>query len=348
MTYAVTFCTIDSRADANPMWHACILLSKMNEVAKKLEVIDTWSFYGLPSTDDPNSITKKLKVALKIDVNLRGNHGKWRHEETRFLDKGVGLHGRTFEVTEEQFNALANHMQILSNHENAAIAEAADFLRLTAKKNPRIYDYEDYSELIFHIEKVKARQEGREARLKPFELNIGFALGGPFVRNSHTCKSHAISALSTVLTKEQIAELTVGGKHPTVPRFSGLSEEFYLYSTGSLSTHKKKSGDIVQFREHIGQNNVQLFWALPPQQFDALSSDTTNLWSLDKGHASKAKKLVSQLIQLEWLLLNAPVAAPYKAGKELLLNEVAQYYKGFATIQPKAARKEVNPLLGLV
>src|SRR5205814_2328373 len=117
--HTVTFCTMDSEAGANPFWHSCILLSRFNESNKKLEVVDNWGFYGLPSTAQ-KSLIRSLKVKIGLDVDLAENHGMLRHEETRYLDLGCGLRGMTFELTEEKFHELqAKALKMVQEQEQA-------------------------------------------------------------------------------------------------------------------------------------------------------------------------------------------------------------------------------------
>lgn len=106
MKYAVTFCTTDQEVGSNPLWHSCLLLSKMDETSKLLEVVDNWGFYGLPTTNRNNSWLDQLKIKMGLDVDLIGNHGMLRHEELRFLDQGYGLRGVTFELTKDDFELL--------------------------------------------------------------------------------------------------------------------------------------------------------------------------------------------------------------------------------------------------
>jgi len=279
MKFAVTFCATDDKADSNMMWHACVLLSKRDEVSNKFEVMDNWGFYGLPSTGASDSLLRQAKIKLSLDVDLTGNHGKWRHEETRFLDRGQGLHGRTYELTEEQFLAYQKHFRTLDQEENAAIEEIAAFLKLKPKAKPRIYAYEDESPLIFAIENKKAKEEGGKSRLNPFGLRVGldFLPPLPHIRKSDTCKSQALAALRNartdagdlILSDEQVNELTDHGKHPSVPRFSGpMMEDIRLHSTGPLVEHTKKSGEKTHFRKDVGTDGVRLFWTLPPQKAD--------------------------------------------------------------------------------
>lgn len=346
MKYAVTFCSMDTRVDANPMWHSCILLSKMDEELHKLEVVDTWGFYGVPSTGTSNVLAKTLKRTLKIDIDLQGNHGKWCHEETRHLDQGQGLHGKTYELTEEQFTSLSRHLCTMHQEEDAAIEEIAQFLTIEPKTKPRIYAYEQYSHHIFSIEKVRAGGQKRDPRLKPFEVQMGYGLGGPHLRNATTCKTQTLSALRTVLSAEQIAELTEYGKHPSVPKYSGIVEDIYLHSTGPLSSHIKRSGEKVHYRQEIGKAGVRVFWTVPPQNVNTLTKETALLLTMDPMHCAEIKKLVSKLQRLEWALHNAAVPSEYQARKERLIRAIVNCYQEFSLITPRLTNENIAGFTG--
>ena len=346
---------MDTSVGANPFWHSCILLSKMDEATKKLEVVDTWGFYGLPSTDKSNSWTRALKLKLGLDVDLQGNHGMLRHEDTRFLDQGKGLHGTTFEVTEDQFNRLALNCRTMVQEQEEAIAEAVKALGdppPKSKEQTRIYPHEDYSALIFAMEKVKANQLGRPSRLKPFEFRAFLGLGGPCLRDSQTCKSQVVGLLATVLSEAQIARLTVNGKHPSVPRLSGDMEDILLHSTGPLLAHTKRSGDKVYFRDLIN-DVIRVFWTIPPQKCDTLSDETTALFNLDPEYRGEARALVRKLQGLEWALRNTSIPKEHEAVKERLskykeqlINSVINCYQAFALMSPKSNAPKASGLTG--
>lgn len=40
MLYFVTYCALDERTGVNPLWHSCLLLSKIQDKVDKLEVVD--------------------------------------------------------------------------------------------------------------------------------------------------------------------------------------------------------------------------------------------------------------------------------------------------------------------
>lgn len=346
MKYAVTHCTFDGKAGANPLWHSSILLSMMNEETKQLEVIDNWGFYGVPTTNRDNSWTNKLKSKIGLDVDLVGNHGMLRHEEIRYLDMGCGLHGATFEITEEQFKHLQAKCVEMYTQQQEAINEIVGPLYLKEKsaEKTKIYPYEHRSQLIYQLEKIRAEENNRESRLKPFEIRITWGLTGPDFTTSNTCKSQSIALLQHVLSDEQIARLTGNGRHPTVPKYSGPTENIYLHSTGPLRTHIRSSGDVVYYRDSSKDPDVKLFWTVPPQELEALSKDTIRLFEIDAEHCQSAKAVVGRLQRLEWLLRNAVVAEPYKKYQEQLILRVVDYYKAFSIIEPK---KEAPKLSGL-
>ncbi|WP_304602524.1 hypothetical protein [Legionella bononiensis] len=347
MKYAVTFCTFDGEAGANPLWHSCILLSRMDEETKQLEVVDNWGFYGLPTTKRDNSWTNQLKVKIGLDVDLVGNHGMLRREEIRYLDLGRGLHGTTFELTQEQFEHLQNKCLEMVEQQESAIKEIVEPLKIVGKppKETRIYPYEQYSPDIYKWEKIRAAQDQREPRLKPFEVRVSWGWTGPSLADSRTCKTQSLALLKHVLSDEQITRLTDGGKHPTVPRYSGPMETIYLHSTGPLRQHEKKSGDKVFYRDSKDPG-VRLYWTVPPQEVEALSPDTIKILSIDKEYCPKVKSVVRKLQQLEWLLRNAKVPEEFQKNQDALINQVIAHYKSFSKIKPKEDKPSVTGVQG--
>jgi hypothetical protein len=336
MKYFVTYCASDREAGSNPLWHSTILLSVLDEEKKTLEVIDNWGFYGVPTTKRDNSWSSRLKIKIGLDVDLQGNHGILRHEELRFLDLGRGLHGVTFELTQEQFELLQNKCKQMVHDQYAAINEVVDTQGLEGKAQDktRIYAHEHISNLIYSLEKLKAEQYKRESRLKPFELRLSWGLMGPGLHHSHTCKSQALALLSNVLSEEQIARLTENGKHPTIPRYSGPMESFSLHSTGPLRQHIKASGQVVHYRD-FKDPEVKLYWTVPPQELEALTQDTIDMFAIPDDYCDELKKLVRRLQHLEWFLRNVSVPVGYEHYKARLIEQVIDAYKAFSVIEPK-------------
>ncbi|STX50659.1 Uncharacterised protein [Legionella busanensis] len=331
MKYAVTFCVLDREAGSNPFWHSCLLLSQWEDKGK-IEVVEQWGFYGLPTTT-PNSLLKKVKLSLGLDVDLNGNHGMLRHEELRFLDLGCGLRGATFELSEEKFKLLQQRCKVAVDEQEQAINEVMNQqgLAAKAKKDTRIYPYEHWSAQIYQFEKAKAQEQNRESRLKPFELNLSLTLWGPSLKGSYTCKTQALSLLKGILTEQQLSRLTENDKHPTLPLYSGPLEKIFLHSAGPLRQHTKRSGKKVHYRA-LEDKDVKLYWTLPPQEMEVLSEETNKSLQISKDYADEAKLVIRRLQRLEWLFRNATLPDIYQSYREQLIEQICDYYDAFAQI----------------
>ena len=121
MRYSITYCAMDHEFSGNIFWHSCILFSQWDE-SGKIEVIDNWGFYGIPSTDR-NTWLSKLKIRIGLDIDLKGNHGMLRREDLRYLDAGYGLHGVTFELSKENFESLKQKCKTMAEEQEKAIKE---------------------------------------------------------------------------------------------------------------------------------------------------------------------------------------------------------------------------------
>lgn len=332
MKYLVTYCALDEQFAGNYFWHTCILLSHCVE-GEKIKVVDNWGFYGLPSTSR-HSYLDKLKIRLGLDVDFLGNHGMLRHEDLRFLETGFGLHGVTFEVTEEKFNLLQQKCQKMAVEQDDAINEIVEVLKIKAKdpENTRIYPYENLSPHILAFEKAKAHQENRSSRLKRFELKPRLTLWGPTINQSRTCKSQIIKILNGILTSDQMLRLTMNGVHPTAPRYSGPMENMYLHSSGPLRQHKKSSGQIVYYRD-FQDEGVDLHWTLPPQEIEALSDETLDLLAVSDVYCEEIKLAIGRLQQLEWLFINAKLPEEYQMYRETLIQCIRECFTQFSSVK---------------
>lgn len=335
--YTVTYCTMDSDVGANPLRHACILLSRYDEKTRKLEVIENWGFYGLPTTMSGPWL-RKLKILVKLDVDLSGNHGILRHEEVRFLDLGCGLHGVTFELTKEKFAELQARCRKEEAEQYAAINEIAEPLNLPAKPSDqsRIYPYEDYSYHLFALEAVRAKAQKRNPRLLPFELGI--------FPSANTCKAHAIKLLDGIITPQQVQRIR--GFHPSIPRFSGKQEKIYLHSSGPMREHVKSNGDIVHFRD-ANDPEVKLHWTVPPQEIETLSGEVKDLFAVHQDHSDEVKQLISRLQKLEWLFINARFDEHMKFKQEELIQYIRAHYECFSLIKAKQIKLNSSTLTNL-
>jgi len=330
--YTVTFCTMDQDLGSNPLWHTCILLSRFDEASNKLEVVDNWGFYGLPTTDT-NSVFRGAKIALGLDVDLTGNHGMLRHEDIRSLDAGCGLHGSTFELVAEKFNALQAKCKQMVAEQEQAINDIVKPLNLHGKteNQTRIYPFEHLSQHIYALEKEKAKEEHRPARLQRFALSF---------TEPRTCKMQVLELLDGILSAVQIKRLT--GQSKRTSRLSGPMEKIFLHSSGPTRQHTKKSGEVVYFRDGRDEG-VKLHWTFPPQEMETISGETRRFFKIPDEHCHAIKKVVSKLQRLEWLFMNTTFenekCLPYRDEMLLLLKD---YYEGFAHIEAKKYRPLSN------
>ncbi|WP_165474663.1 hypothetical protein [Legionella nagasakiensis] len=335
MKYFVTYAVMDEETGANPLWHAFLFLSHLEEGQDKLEVCEYWGFYGVPSTTSTSGMQQRLKRFIGLDIDFYDNHGLLKREGLRFLNSGKGLHGVTFELTDTKFSELQQRCRTMEEEQTAAIAEAAASLRGEPKAESKLYPYEHLSLSIFKIEKAKALEQHRKPRLQPFDFNINLTLFGPSLNHSHTCKTQILRLLQNILTPTQLARLTENGQHLAVPRFSGKMEKILLHSEGPYNIHSKRDGQKVYY--HDGNHpQVKVYWTLPPQEIEALSESTRRQFVLSEEYLDEAKLAASRLQALEWLFINAPLDEKYNRYKEGLLAHIKNLYEAFAktTVKP--------------
>lgn len=345
MTHLVTFCTFDSTVEGNPAWHGAFILSKLNEEKKLVEVFDTWGFYGVPATGDRNHWFTRLKRSLGLDVDFFGNHGWLVHEEVRYMDLGHGLHGYSYELSEEQFNQLQTECLKRVADQEAAVHDAVQKkgFKKTSTAKIRHYPQEEFSREIFQIEREDAQNNHRESRLKPFDLALSRAGFRPSLKGSHTCKSEALEILATVLSAEQLAPYRTS----TFPRFvSGNMEDILLHSEGEVVEHLKASKERIYFRARTTPG-VKLIWSVPPQKIDALpDSNTQANFAVDPEYSLEVKAIVSKLQRLDWLLRNAQVPEQYQEYQHRLVERVVACYCAFEVIEPETKTSKVSGLSG--
>lgn len=328
--YTVTYCTQDQDVGANPLWHTCFFLSRYDEQTKKMEVVEAWGFYGLPTTQG-QSWGRWLKMKLALDVDLWGNHGMLRPEDTRFMDTGSGLHGVTFEITEAKFIALQAKCKRTVEKQETAINNAVEKFGLKGDPKPRIYKYEKLGPHIFELEKAAAAEQGRSPGLREFS----FAFSDP-----HTCKMETIRMNEETLTPEQIERVT--GLHQAVSRFSGKMEAISLHSSGPMRKHTKASGDVVWYRDAGKDKEVKLYWTVPPQEIETLSDETRQLFEVHADYVDDVKSFAKQLQKLEALFRNARLDQKYEACRQKLLTFIIKNYEVYSIIEPKPACETDN------
>jgi len=317
--YTVTFCNMEQEAGANPLWHSCLLLSRLLDNDKKMEIIGNWGFYATPATKS-DSYSHRFKMKFGLDVDFHDNHGMLQHEELRFLDLGRGLNGVTFELSEEKFNALQEKCLQVEKDQVQAINEIAEPLDIRGDgRKMRHYPQEHLAKHIYALEKERAKQQGRPSRLLPFEFNFS---------RVNTCKFQMLRLLEGILAPEEIQELA--GWHPAIPRLSGGgAEQIHLHSTGPLCQHRKRSGEVIYFRQW-GDEDVRLFWTLLPQTVRNQSEECLKSFKMHDEYTDEVKKVIRRLQALEWLFINASLPDLFSTVRERLINTFQTYYEVFS------------------
>lgn len=344
MTYLVTICSFDSTVGANPGWHTALILSKLNTETKNLEVIDSLGFYAVPSTGDPHHWFTRFKKNMGLDLDFFDNHGWLIHEEIRYMDRGHGLHGSTYELNETQFERLQNECNRRLEEQKSAVKEAYPAANFNSDSIPAVRHYqgERYSKEIFVIEKNKAKIEEREPRLRPFDFHLSWAKWRPSLKGSHTCKTAALELLATVLPSEQLIPYTAS----TFPRFvSGGMENILLHSEGPLDTYTKSSGQKVVYRKKETPE-VKLFWSIPPQKLTPLPESGAEIaLKVDDHYRNEIQVMVSRLQRVEWVLQNGKIREGHEEQSEnykhILIKKVVACYQSFSFIQPEIKKRTV-------
>lgn len=298
----VSWCAMNQEVGANPLWHGCLILSVQMDENSPVQVIDSVGFYGVTPCSDTNRLSRFLKKQIGLNIDLTGGYGELRHEEMRFLDKGVGLEGITFHLSQQQFYKL--RQEIAYDIEQQEIAKDAAWhgIAMDMQKDPKLVDkarialaannkpFDEqaiYAYLrqqaqekakpseVYQKELAYAQQNRKKPRLKPFEFRTSWT---PFTvvtfADSHTCKNVSANLLNRAhIPLEWRKELGLDSSSATMPRYSGKAnaEALQLYSEGQYSEHKSsRTAKVHKFREwkpELPQNadgKPKLFWAIPP------------------------------------------------------------------------------------
>ncbi|MDX1901550.1 MAG: hypothetical protein SFW66_06050 [Gammaproteobacteria bacterium] len=332
--YTATFCLMKENLGANCLGHAFVALTRfdVNEENQLVSTVQLSGFLGVPS-GHPDSLKRKLKKNIvRMDIDFIGNHGVWMDEEWHYYDRGEPLYGRTFLLTEAQYLALSEKDKKLKDEWKNAIDEAVEDLNISTDKQNKfkIYEYERYSKQLHAREKEKSEAEGRPARLHDFDMNV-------FGPSPNTCKMEAVSFLASVLTLEQAQSLE--GLHIAVPRLSGKNfDPVYFYSHGDFDVHTKASGEVIKTRKN-NSNNATLSWAIPPQIVE-LPDGTIQPFAINVD-LEKVRTVVSRLIKLEWLFINAKIDKKHSQRRDKLIYFIGDLYKRFSIVDYDKSRARV-------
>lgn len=316
--YLVTFVRMNHKIGANPLGHASFCLSKMvdGDEGPRFEVENFFGFYGSEPSSIHYPVLTDLKRYLKVDTDFCGGYGTLKIEPMRYLDKGVGLDGVTFHVSESQYKHLKTLCFDVMAEEQQAIQEA--MVALKVDKSKRI----DYS-AIFAYEKAQAKLRGEPPRLHPFQ----------FLPTLNNCMNRATSLLlESGIKAKELAILSEG----SVPRFSSVDlQPFTLYSEGPLKDHKTKRKGTVKYRQWptAKDSGSKLYWTLPPQNIvpnpdnKRRSLQLKYFLNIPKAMRKDVAKIIASLQQAEWALLNAK---KHTKLSEKLLDYIQSLYIAFS------------------
>lgn len=298
----VSYAVMRPEVGANPMGHACLLLSIQRAPDMPIQVIDSVGYYGITPCSDTNPITRKLKKLTGLDIDLTGGYGELRHEEMRFLDKGEGLVGITFHLTQLQFYLLRKIISEEMTQQQAAIDEAhaqyvsirQDDAKLIAqataelKQRKQPMTKERISQKvcqlakahikpadIYRLEQERAKKTEQASRLHPFEFRLSPSPNTFFTfGNSFTCKNMAVELLKRIqIPSSWLTEIGRSSSAASIPRFSGASTQdlLQLNSRGIVDEHRsKRTGKVYRFRQWHPEMpstdcaKTTLFFSLPP------------------------------------------------------------------------------------
>lgn len=305
------------------MGHACILISYWPGGANRIEVLNCYGFYGVPATTNFAPL-RTIKRSLALDTDFWGNHGILKVEEMRFLDKGVGLNGVTFEINFEQLNKLKGDCLKMIRDQEAAMKEGAQ--RLQAMGLPV------NSRAIYDWEKMVAQASRRESRLKPFELHFSIGMTGPSTQGTNACKHMAVNLLRGIGLPTCKMDAIIAN---TFPRYSGTTSPIVLHAEGGEQVHTKRSGQQVFFRawgNPTDSKRARVYWSLPPQLLLTDDEALKNQFIFPEPFQDELLRLVPQLQCIHTLIKNTQVLNQHQGRKTLYLNKLEELYTSFAYI----------------
>lgn len=262
--YFATYCVMDGDTGANPFWHASILLSKQESQSTPVVVQDAYGFYSLDSTTT-NPLIKTLKSLLGIKFDLQEGHGVLKQEKMRYLD-APGLHGISFETTQEHYLTLCALAKAKIETEKNAMAE------LDANLKANGLPANGYTRLI--EEKRVAEIEGRRPRLAPFHVTMNLTSHGFDSSNSHSCKNYALNLLlESGVIDETLRDKIIGNKSTfAFPRFSSLPLPYLrLVSTGEPQAQLSEKTKAIYYKREWATNT--LMWAMAPLSYQLLEQN---------------------------------------------------------------------------
>lgn len=354
--FYVTYCVMDTDAGANPFGHACLILSKQDVEKGPIEAVDSFGYYGQPSSTT-NPLIRVLKRLAGFTINLQDSHGMLKQELMRYLD-GDGLKGISFEVeSEEKIEAIRTACRMRMQQEQETIQELNEYL---ASQNKPLNAHTRY---VAELELAKA--QSREPRLKKFHitLNLTPQLGTTPIdadsSDSYSCKHSALDILrENGVIDERTYHLILSSKaKQAFPRFSELYlSPIRLISTGPLLTHHSLRTNINYYYRSWSEDDTvlsnHLFWATP------IHTANENSSAIEKKQSERVFKILCDLFNktrhLECALMDK-ISEMYKSPEENYyqikrleeqLTRINDLMLGFnnphETYQPNTLEKKLN------
>jgi len=317
---------MDSRL-ANPFHHAFILVSKISNPGKKIEVKHAWGFNPMPCSNS-ETYWSQFKKSLGFDLDFQGGFGILKVEEMRYLDLGYALHGLSFEIEVAQYKKLKNLCEHIILDQEKAVNEA--------KLNLKHLNREPLLHEIFEEEKRCAEFTQRKSRLRPFKICLSVNSSGLSLNESFNCKTMAMEIMREIgIPEEHLNSLTQKNASPSLPIYSGELEDIYFHSVGAR--HEFQSGPSGMMTLFKKWGDSKLFWSLPPQRI-ANSREGNNIeyynheYTLPSEWVKQIKQTISRLQQIENVVAQAKIDYQYESYRYVLLRKVGELYEKFSTM----------------
>ncbi len=325
--YYATYCLMDdAEGGSNPFWHAFLIVSKQEDTQQPIEVKEAIGFYSQPNTDT-NPLVRGIKYMADLQIDLSGGHGELRKEKMRHIDSN-GIHGLSFNISAEQFNALLVLFEKRITAEKAAIQDAnAYYLKHGIEPNGQ-------NRLL--RERELAGDTYSEPRLKPFDITLSINTKGIDSSNSHDCKNYALEFLreTDIITEENYKKILGNSFIHGLPRFNGVSiHPLRLVSTGEPHLYNAPTAKFSKYSRSWEDKN-QLFWATSLIFMDSAKSDIL----ANNIQQKKIKKVLTDARQLETQLLHRIQEITVTPARQQSISNVDNFGQRMVILQRQLAR----------
>lgn len=194
--FFVSHVAMDQDTDSNLFGHSCVFFLRQEHYDSKIEVIDAIGYYGIQPTSESEPFKKEFKEKLGLNIDFQGGHGIYQREPIRFIDRGVGLKGNTFQISQSKFYELMDVLKEIIRLQETAISDSTIRLdealtlsiheikmsitkqkilikQLNETLPPQIISYYGtlYSQLLKHIDLQERLLDNPRVKLNPDEIN---------------------------------------------------------------------------------------------------------------------------------------------------------------------------------